>query len=61
MKKMFLLILVTIFIQTTFAQMITESDNPPLDGIVDRSTLNTMNALPYPPSRAADILWEKRI
>ncbi|WP_367177076.1 hypothetical protein [uncultured Eudoraea sp.] len=32
-----------------------------LDGIVDRSELNTNKALPYPPVRAADILWEKRI
>lgn len=62
MKKLFLLNLLLIFIFTTQAQIITtEADDPPLDGIVDRSELNTNKALPYPPVRSADILWEKRI
>ncbi len=62
MKKILLLSLVFYFSQTTYAQIITtEATNPPLDGIVDRSELNTNKALPYPPVRAADILWEKRI
>lgn len=61
MKKFLLLFLLSFSIQATFAQMITESDSPPpLDGIVDRSSLK-MKALPYPPIRSADILWEKRI
>lgn len=62
MKKLFLLSLVLTFAIATQAQVITlEADEPPLDGIVDRSELNTNKALPYPPIRAADILWEKRI
>jgi len=62
MKKLLLLSLIFYFSQTSHAQIITtEADNPPLDGIVDRSELNTNRALPYPPVRAADVLWEKRI
>ena len=62
MKKLFLLNLVIFSFQALPAQIIfTESQEPPLDGIVDRSELNTNTALDYPPLRAADILWEKRI
>lgn len=44
------------------AQMLNEPETQtPLDGIVDYSHLQQKRALEYPPVRAADVLWEKRI
>ena len=41
--------------------MIEPEPDAPLDGIVDYAHLKQKRALEYPPVRAADILWEKRI
>ena len=62
MKKVLLLLLITSCIHPLFGQdMKTTDTKSPLDGIVDHTENMTMKALTYPPLRAADILWEKRI
>lgn len=45
--------------QTEF--LLSADEDTPLDGIVDYTSLQQKGALAYPPVRAADVLWEKRI
>lgn len=65
MKELiFGLVLLCFFINSWAQQseFLSNADHAiPLDGIVDYTSLQQKNALPYPPVRAADVLWEKRI
>ena len=62
MKKIRLVLLFTSCITALFSQNLETTDAlKPLDGVVDHTENMPMKALPYPPLRAADILWEKRI
>ncbi|GJM35809.1 MAG: gliding motility protein GldO [Saprospiraceae bacterium] len=62
MINLILLIFALFLARTLSAQLESTPDVVlPLDGIVERSTLQQKAPLVYPPIREADILWETRI
>lgn len=48
-------------IMTESGSQQTVDQDPPIDDITDKRTIETVRILPYDPIREADIFWEKRI
>lgn len=48
-------------IMTESGNQQTVDQDPPIDDITDKRTIETVRILPYDPIREADIFWEKRI
>ncbi len=62
--RQLLLIAIAMFILKPLAfnqDQITESFQPPLDGIVEKKLMKERRVLPYAPIREADIFWQKRV
>jgi gliding motility associated protien GldN len=62
MKKILFLVLVTLFVAglklTSYSQVL---EGPPRDGVYDRTAVMTVQPIPYPYLREADIIWTRRI